>query len=110
MVKFEAMSGREVFISPERALAVEHAHNHGTSVIHLGTGINVVVKGTPEEVHAKLFPPVDDGFGMRVTERNEAMLEVLECVAEAKVDDYGHIHLPETAVALARKALGREGA
>lgn len=101
MVKLEALSGREVFIQSDRALAIEHAAQHGNSVIHLGIGINVVVKGTPEEVHAKLFPK--NGV-MELPEDVIAVLEYVDHVANNRP-----VTIFPSIGARARKALGREG-
>lgn len=97
MVKLEAISGRDVLVQPSRVLAIEHAAHHGNSVIHLGTGINVVVKGTPDEVHAKLFPETEFS---RVRER--ASHDVLMWVIEDCKDAHAGV------IGSARLALGLE--
>lgn len=103
MVRLEAISGREVFIHPARALAIEHAAQHGNSVVHVGTGINVVVKGTPDEVHAKLFPEM-----WTVKDLPADVVEVLEYVDQ--VANNRPVTIAPSIGELARKALGREGA
>lgn len=115
MVKLETEDGRPVYLSPLQVVAIrEHdARQPGQysaedcTAMWCTSGCFVVVKGTPDEVHAKLFPE-ERPMGFTLLERNQAMLDVLECVAEAKADDFGNIHLPDTAIALARKALGLE--
>lgn len=81
MVKFENDDGRLVFLKPEAVAAIGPSGIEGYSSVNAGTFY--CIKGTPDEVHAKLFPKAS-GFGFTDTEKNEAMLEVLRWAGEAK--------------------------
>jgi hypothetical protein len=105
MVKLELHDGRSLFIRPESVRTITSSGTEGCSSVARQTE-TYTVKGSPDEVYAKLFP-VAPGFGFTDTERNEAMLEVLEAVAKVN-DEPGVLSVVTTRlVVTARKALGR---
>lgn len=108
MVKLEELDGEPVLIAPQHVTSIASVRDR-VRIWDVG-GKYVDVKGTPEEVHAKLFPEVAknaDSFGFSVMERNEAMLRVLHAVADKRPLDWKEVS--DLMKANARKALGREG-
>lgn len=96
MVKLEGKTGGAIYINPETVLLVGVSDDGTGTVVHVGVGIWCTVKGTPDEVHAKLFPEaVDAGF----------MIDVLAWVADSA--DEKEADIPADIARRARKALGR---
>jgi len=110
MVKLEGASGSVVLVNPSTVTLIAEATQAGFSVVHVTSGVySATVKGTPEEVHARLFPqevasasPVAPG--VRVA--SLSALEVLEWVSQCAMN--GPVVVPDYVVKCARKALGRE--
>ena len=102
MVKLEDADGEVAFINPGHVTALTTVNAITTKVWDVG-GKPLDVRGTLDEVHAKLFPPVGDVDS--TDERRLAARWALEKVAFIYAE-----RLPEDVVRAARKALGREGA
>lgn len=96
MVKLEAENGAVMYINPARTSSVVASAAAGLTIV-VADRMNHTVKGTPDEVHAKLFPPTP------AFSDTEAARVVLEWAADPRSSWREEI---ET---LARKALGREG-
>jgi hypothetical protein len=100
VVKLEDSDGLAVFVAPEHVATINAAAGDGYASVWDVGGTHIDVKGTPDEVHAKLFPehPVTSAT-------TDDALTVLEWVASEEGPDT--ISLPSRMVTLARKALGR---
>lgn len=98
MVRFENRHGIAVYVTPGEVRTISPHKDDGITVIHTGDSF-FNVRGTPDEVHAKLFP---ERFGFTSTERNEAMLRVLTWASS------DNLSVPAYVRDDARKALGRE--
>lgn len=83
MVKLEDANGDWIYINPSMVVSLTPVDGHVITRISLMGSDTEDVMGTPDEVHAKLFPGAS-GFGFTDTEKNEAMLEVLRWAGEAK--------------------------
>lgn len=112
MVKFEDGADSFRYVDPARVREIKSAGPNASWVV-FATNDGFVVSQSPDEVHAKLFPPAivhDEGpepEGIaappdRFIWNEVAALHVLEWAA-------GPNHDHDAARALARKALGREG-
>lgn len=102
MVKLESHDGRSLYVVPEAVKSVAPSGIGGCSSVDVSPAF-FVVKGTPDEVHAKLFPthPV-------TSETMDDVVTVLEWV-DLQVSGEA-VTVPAHVIAKARKALGREGA
>lgn len=105
MVKLEDTDGEALYVNPSLVVLLSASGAEGVTRLCVVNEIEHV-KGTPEEVHAKLFPPAPE-FGFTTTERNEAILRVLHAVADMRPLDWREVS--DSMKADARKALGREG-
>ena len=109
MVKLEPLDGMSEFVEPSSVVRIAGIPESWESrnikaigsFVYMRDGNSIKIKGTPEEVHAKLFPEAEGELG---EDRREAMWRVLRWVyVDAQF-------VPEHVKNYARKALGREGA
>ena len=105
MVKLDTKSGGVVFIRPDTVTLVSSSEDLSGTVVHFGPGAWVQLKGTPEEVHAKLFP---ETFGPSPLEFVTEARQVLEYVLD--VSNGRPVVIDPLIREKARKALGMEGA
>ena len=113
MVKLEGASGSVVFVNPSAVILIAEAVPASQSVVHTNGVCSATVKGTPEEVHAKLFPETAE-HALEVAARLDAeerqeRLRLARWVMEKVAFIYAD-RMPTDVVAAANKALGREGA
>lgn len=115
MVKLEDVDGGWLYINPNMVVSLTPVDGHEITRICLTESDMEDVKGTPDEVHAKLFPEVPkralETYSKREAderrEREANVRLVLEYVEECGIGHAGPIS--PSIVKAARKALGREG-
>ena len=109
MVRLENKHGVAVYVTPGEVRTISPHKDDGITVLHTGDSF-FNVRGTPDEVHAKLFPAsaspihvkLSEYQESRAKELQEATMRVLTWCCDGKED------LPSYVVDDARKALGRE--
>lgn len=100
MVKLEAENGAVMYINPARTSSIVASAAAGLTIV-VADRMNHTVKGTPDEVHAKLFPEAGPEFALASDVRR-----VLDYVVQ--IGTIYPVVLDPGVIAVARKALGRE--
>jgi hypothetical protein len=95
-----------VYVRPEDVISIQTSVYGDATTVRTGVSENswVVVKGTPDEVHAKLFPPPS---GPDFNVARDAKWSDVEQVLDWAAGGF-NAPCPTVITALARKALGRD--
>lgn len=86
MLKRYEAGGRAAWVSPADVMAIESAAGDSGADIHLRSGRMLEVAGTPDEVHAALFPPTAI---LATPEQSDAIREAMKGQALAAFDMRG---------------------
>lgn len=107
MVKFKDDKGRPVFLAPEHVVSIQPKNNDAESLVWNVANKFHVIPASPDEVHAKLFPPLT-ASSLSVLRSAEESTERVRMVLEWVASEDGALAAPPALVIFARGALGRE--